>query len=209
MSMFKTAKTIEAKPAAKKNNKAEVQMKGLEQLAEIDALVKSLSGIYKSLESKVKSAAFDHFYSFVGDSRPASFRGVEGIASASLEMRKRSTASALSEAEQALLAQHNLPTEKSIATNKMFGINPIYAENDALLAKVEAALAGIVPDDFIVLQEEKSKVVVTDETIELAFRSKTTPAEVIQAITVLAIKPKLEVTDINKILADVKALIAD
>ena len=206
--MFKNAKAVEApaKPAAKKA-KTEIQLADLLQVAEIDALMKALASAKVALDSTVKAEAFTEFMTMAADgSRPESFRGVDGIASASVELRKRSTMSALSDDEVALLTKYGLKVEKMIATQKLFGINPKHAENEALLEKVEAALKDIVPEDFIVVQEEKSKFVVADSVIEAAFKSKA-PREVIEAVTVLALKPKLEVTDIAAIIENVKDLI--
>jgi hypothetical protein len=206
MGMFKTAKVVETKKPAKAG-KAEVQVSGLKTLAEIDALIKALDTLKSTLSTEVKDFAFDHFYTTANGVRPTSFRGIDGDASASIEMRKKSTMSVLGEAEQQLLTEAGVPFEKMVGTVKMFGINPTYTTNDDLLAKVEAALTGIVPEDFIVVQEEKSKYVVTDATVEQAF-AKNASREVIAAITVLAIKPKLAVTDIATIMDDVKAMIA-
>jgi O-acetyl-ADP-ribose deacetylase (regulator of RNase III) len=208
--MFKNATVISPKaPAAsKKSTKQEIALTGLLQLAELDAAIKALGGMKEALEQSVKAQAFDEFMDMAADgTRPESFRGVEGIASASVEMRKRSTNSALTESEVALLEAHGLKAEKVIATPKLFGINPKHAENTELLAAVEAALADIVPEDFIVIQEERSKMVVGDAVIEQAFKSKS-PREVIQAVTTMALKPKLETTNIEAILADVRGMLA-
>ena len=210
MSLFKTAKATAApKAASKKSDKDEVALKGLQQLAEIDALMKALAGMKTTLEASVKADAFDHFFGVAQATakRPDNFRGIDGIASASIEMRKRSTASALSEEEIALFEEHGLKVEKVVAVQKLFGINPAYASDDALLEKVSAAIESFVPADFIVVQEEKSKMVVGEATIEQAFADKA-PREIIEAITVMAVKPKLETTDIAQIMDDVKALIA-
>lgn len=206
MGMFDKAAVVKtAKPA--KAGKTEVQVVGLKTLAEVDALIKALSTIQATLSAEVKTFAFDHFYTTAHGVRPTSFRGVDGDASASIEMRKKSTMSVLGEAEQKLLTDAGVPFEKMVATQKMFGINPKYSEDQVLLAKVEAALTGQVPEDFIVVQEEKSKFVVTDATVEQAF-AKSASRDVIAAVTVLAIKPKLAVTDIAAIMDDVKAMIA-
>jgi hypothetical protein len=209
MSMFKTAKAIETTPAKKAaDKKDQVALPGLLHLAEIDALMKSLAGLKTTLEQEVKAEGFDHFFDVAQKTgkRPDNFRGVDGIATASIEMRKRSTASALSEEEQALFEKHNLPTQKVVSVQKLFGINPAFANDDALLEKVSVALEGIVPDNFIVVQEEKFKIVVGDETMDAAFTNKA-PREIIEAITVMAIKPKLESTDIAKIINDVKGML--
>jgi len=210
MSLFTNAKAVDApKSAAKKNTKVEVALKGLQQLAEVDALIKALSSVKTSLEQSVKAEAFDHFFDEAQATakRPENFRGIDGIASASIEMRKRSTASALSEEEKEMFEANGLVVEKVVSVQHMFGINPSYAADNKLLEKVSTALEGIVPADFIVVQEEKSKFVVGEATIEKAFTSKA-PREIIEAVTVMAIKPKLEATDINAIINDVKSLIS-
>ena len=209
MSMFANAKALPTeKPSAKKDKKDEVVLKGLEQLAEVDALLKTLTGLKKTLENDVKSEAFDHFFGLtrVSNKRPDNFRGIDGNASASVEMRKRSTASALSPEEIALFEKYNIPTQKVVAVQRLFGINPIYANDDKLLEKVSKALESIVPDNFIVVQEEVSKVVVGDETIDKVFETKA-PMAIIEAVTVMALKPKLENTDISKIIEDVTKMI--
>jgi hypothetical protein len=206
--LFANPKAVAAKPAAKKSAKDEVAINGLKQLAEIDALIKALTAAKGTLESTVKAEAFDHFFDLAQATakRPDNFRGVEGNASASVEMRKRSTASALSDEEVALFEKYDLPVEKAVAVQKLFGINPAYASDDALLSKVSEAISKFVPADFIVVQEEKSKNVVGDTTMDKAFSSKA-PREIIEAITVIAFKPKLETTDISTILTNVKTLL--
>lgn len=205
MSMFANAKVVKAAKAPKAG-KVEVKMVGLQSLAEVDALIDALSALKTTLAAEVKSAAFEHFISVADGKRPDNFRGVEGIASASIELRKRSTTSPLGEAELALLAEHDIPAEKLVATQKMFGIDPKYTGDTALLDVVSAALEGKVPEDFIVVQEERSKTVVTDETLRVAFSKNV--RDVIAAVTVLAIKPKLDETDLGRIMDDLRAVIA-
>jgi len=207
--LFAAAGKVAApKSPAKKADKAEVQLPGLQQLAEIDALMKALAGAKTSLEQEIKATAFQHFFDEAQETakRPDNFKGLDGIASASIEMRKRSTASALSEDEQKMFEANNLKFEKIVSVQQLFGINPAYASDDKLLQKVSAAIEKIVPADFIVVQEEKFKYVVGDETIEAAFKNKA-PREIIEAVTVMAIKPKLESTDIATIIEDVKSLL--
>jgi hypothetical protein len=208
-SLFANAKTVNPVKATKKSStKNEVQIDGLKQLAEIDALMKALTAAKTTLEQSVKSDAFDHFFNEAQETakRPDNFRGIDGYASASVEMRKRATTSALSDEEVKMFEKYDLEVEKVVAVQKLFAINPSYASDDKLLQKVEEAIAQIVPVDFIVVQEEKSKNVVGEATIDKAFSSKA-PREIIEAITVMAIKPKLETTDIGEIINSVKTLL--
>lgn len=223
--MFSTAKVIA--PAAKTTKaKAENQLEGLEQLAQVDALIKSLEAVKATLDAEVKSRALNIFIETANGRRPESFRGLEGTASASIELRKRSTTSPLNEDQIKLLASKGVAGEKVIVTNKMFGINPVHAENQELLAKVEAALKDIVPADFIVLQEEKSKIVVTDKAMETVFKeihmargaakNKEEFAAVsqeartfIETVGVLAIKPTLQSTDVASLFDKVRGYVVE
>lgn len=206
MSLFSNAKTIDAKPAAKKGSKKEeIQLAGIETIAQIDALTKILAAARATIEAETKSAAMDLFVDMADGKRPENFRGVEGDASASVELRKRSTASALNEGEIQHLTSLGLKVEKAVAVQELFAINPAYAGDAKLLEKVSKALEKIVPVDFIVKQEEKSKTVVTDETIDGAFAANDRTA--IEIVSVLALKPKLEVTNVDKLFATVQKLV--
>jgi adenosyl cobinamide kinase/adenosyl cobinamide phosphate guanylyltransferase len=201
--LFGKAKAIEiTKPAAKKDTKELVNLTGLEELAQIDAAIKALTSMKKTVEADVKAEAFDHFFDKVVEThkRPDNFRGVEGIATASIEFRKRSTTSPITEEEMPLFVDNKIPLETIVTVQKLFGINPAYANNDALLEKVSAALEGIVPDDFIVVQEEVSKKVVSEEAMDAVFAAKRPNFELVKAISVMAIKPKLEKTDLPAIM---------
>jgi hypothetical protein len=82
---------------------------------------------------------------------------------------------------------------------KLFAVNPKYAADEALLGKVTKALEKIVPEDFIVLQEERARYVITDEVLAQVF-SKKAPREVLELCTSMSCKPQLAHTDINRIL---------
>lgn len=206
--LFKKAApvTAEAK-GTKKSKKAEHHISGLQQLAELDALIKSASALKASLEAEVKEAALEIAIENAGGKKPESFRGVDGIASASLEFRKRSSASSLSQSEVDLLSEHGISAERVEVTKHLYAINPAYAADDSLLEKVSAALEGIVPDDFIMVQEGKDKYIVNDAAVDKAFAVKA-PVEVIKTVITQAIKPKLEQTDLGAIIDDLRDVIA-
>lgn len=188
--LFAKAKSIEKAPTAKaKPEKKEIPLAKLQQLCEIKALMQTLEGACKSLESEVKLAGFEEFIKMDTVGRPESFRGTDGMASASVEMRKRGTNSALNEDEVKLLREHGIEPFSQEVTKQLFAINPKYAEDENLLAKVEKALAKIVPEDFIVQQEGVNKYVVTDEMLDLAFKKR--DRTVLEITTCMALKPKL------------------
>ncbi len=208
--LFKKAKNAAPFVATpKKGDKQEVQMTGLEMYAQVDAAIKALTAMQKAMGAELKEFAAEEFLNRTAilGHRPDNFRGVEGAASASMELRKRSSASALTDEEAALLTMKGLPIETKVTVPMLFAINPEFQSNDALLEKVSKAIEGIVPENFIVVQEEVSRPVVSDETIEAAFRVKGMDRPLFDIVTTLAIKPKLDTTDIGAIIDGVKTLL--
>lgn len=209
MAMFDKAKTIAPatkKPADKK--KTEIEIAGIEHLAMIDALQKTLDTVRSTLEAEVKTMAAERFTKHIHDTgqRPDNFTGIEGGAAASIQFRRKSSAYALTDETVALLRDSGIEPEKQIVTPQLFAINPAYASDDVLLGKVEKALTKIVPDDFIVTQAETSKLVATEETLNAAI-SKRAPAAVIQSLTTISCGLKLKNTDMAAILEFVGGLI--
>ena len=151
--------------------------------------------------------AFDHFCAVAKEThkKTDSFRGIDGEASASIEMRKRSVASTLTEEEVETLERLGIKSEKVIKTPKLYAINPAYASDDALMSKVEKALTKALKDivdvdNFFVVQEEVSKSVVTDETIEAVFKNQSDNQDLIYMVTTLAVKPSLKNFSVEKAL---------
>jgi hypothetical protein len=210
--LFKTAK-VAAQPvkATKSKDKAEVQITGLGDLAAVDALIKTLSAVKETLEADVKAQALEEFKDQVHEHRKyENFRGVDGGASASCEFRKRSSASALNEADIDLLNRYGLPFGQNVQVESCYRINPKYTGDSALLEKISKAISKVkdVPEDFIEIQEGVSKTVVTEDTINMACKNPEAFDAVATVIGTLAIKPKLEDTDTVGVLDTVKALIS-
>jgi hypothetical protein len=209
MGLFAAAKTLEKKPTAKaKQDKKEIPIAKIQQVAEIKALMQTLAGTLETLETEVKTAGFSQFLEMDCVGRPESFRGTDGMASASVEMRKRSTNSALNEDEVKVLREHGIEPFKQIVTQEMFGINPTYAADNSLMQRVEKALVKVagLPADFIVKQEEVSKLVVTDEMLDAAFKKR--DPVVLQITTCMALKPKLnEEYPMENLFDNVKAIV--
>lgn len=209
MAMFDKAKTIVPAPKKKlAKEKAEIEIAGIEHLAMIDALQKTLETVRGTLEAEVKTTAAERFAAHIQQTgqRPENFTGIEGEAFASIQFRRRSSAYALSEEAVALLRDNEIEPHKEVVTPQLFAINPAYASDEVLLAKVEKALAKIVPDDFIVVQAEASKLVATEDTLNLAIQKKA-PAPVIAALTTISCGLKLKNTNLSAILEFVGGLI--
>lgn len=208
----KAGKLEKPKTPRAKKERDEVPMAQLQSLCEIKALIQSLTATAATLETEIKDAGFEHFMELETNTRPESFRGTDGLASASIEMRKRSTNSPLNEDEVKVLEAHKVTPHKQVITTGLFAINPAYAADQTLLAKVEKALAKVVPEDFIVQQEEVAKLVVTDEMLDAAFKRRAAEPKVarvlIELMTVMAIKPKLAAEyPMEKLIDNVKAIV--
>ncbi len=208
MGLFDTTKTIAPAPKKKlASTKAEVEIAGIEQLAMIDALQKTLDTLRGTIEGEVKAVAAERFATYVAETgrKPENFTGIEGGAFASIQLRRKSSAHALPEETVALLREHGIEPEKTVVTPQLFAINPAYAADSELLGKVEAALTEIVPADFIVVQQEQSKLVAGEETLNAAIAKKLPAA--VASLTTIACGLKLKNTDMNAILDFVGGLI--
>jgi hypothetical protein len=206
--------TIKAGAAGKARK--EIPIDGLFAYANIDAAIKALEGLKASYEPKVKGLAFDSFMTLctADNKKPESFTGTDGDATASMELRKRGTNSPLKEEEQALLLSNGFTPIKQLVTQQLFAINPKYAADAKLLGSVEAALSKVkgLPEDFIVQQDEVSKMVVSEANVDEVFAArpklnKDTFEQLVKIVTTQAVKPKLAETDFNNVMAKIAKLL--
>jgi hypothetical protein len=222
MGMFDNAKVLKTKKPSKATPKtAEIVTKGLEGVAALDAVIKSLTALKGSLTDEIKNGPMrSHFLNtgLASGVRPENYRGVEGDASASCEMRIRSSASALTEDEISLLARHKIPTEVIVDTVETFVINPEYLSDTKIMSQIEAALKKVkgLPDDLIMKQEGKDKTVVGETALDVLFQKDVSISEKMREVmvedlfpvlTVLAIKPKMDTDDLAAAFSKVQKLI--
>lgn len=221
--MFQNAAKVAAPAAPKSKSKVKEQIKlaGVEALAMVYALTEALATVQGTLEGQVKSAASAIFAERIAatGTKPESFDAVEGIAAANVQFKKRASNQPLSPAAIELLAQYGIVGHIEVTTPKLYGINPIYGENANYASQIEMLInEGKLPGDYIVLQDEVSKVVVTDEVLKTALAraqqqpesaepkpeqkpdEKQVPMEVLACLTSLACKPRLAQTDVEKLL---------
>lgn len=213
--MFANAKQVKTdKPAAKKDKKDQVNLPGLTDLASIDAVIKALTALKSTIDADIKSEAAVHFVKTgrALKKRPENFRGVDEGSSASIELRIRSTTSVLSEEEQALLAENGIGTRTVVSVVDTYVINPDYKDNAEILGLVESRLAGVegIPEDFIQKQDGVSKVVVAEDALDKVFTLSDEKArDLLSVVGVLAVKPKLDTTDISAALKAVGELLGE
>jgi hypothetical protein len=199
MALFTNAPKVEAAPKGKKKKKDVIQhlIKGLSRFAAIDAAIKSLTALAKVEEETVKAEMVNKFIALgmERNAKPDNFEGLEAKASASCQLKIRSSASPLSDEEAVLLKKAKIPFSKKITQQEAFLINPAYTNNMELLSKVEEALASIaLPADFILQQDEISVLTVSAESIDAVFALKDEKKvrALLPLVTTVAVKPKIE-----------------
>jgi len=204
--MFARAATVNAKSNQPKDKKAVHEIKELEAYATVCELMEALKTAKDNIHSRICRRMKDIFLTEnrLTRRRPENIKIVEGIASASGEMRKRGENSGLTEAQVEMLTQLGLPTG-TVGVPATFILNPAYAGNMELLAKL-ASVKGI-PADCFLKQESTTKVVVTEETLTAAAAEPAKFAAAIDIICTLAIKAKLERFDLEKAIDQAKAIV--
>ena len=171
-----------AEPAAAKTKRPTVKIPGLELLASVDSVIASLTTLRANYKSIVDGEVREEFVKEGAklSKRPENFVGYEGVGSASCELRKRSSASGLSEAEQKVCETFGIPTQVVEDVPETFIINPRYKDDKEVLGKVNKALSKIdLPDDFLMFQESTKKTTTTEASMDKAF---TLPEEALRAV---------------------------
>lgn len=199
--MFNAAKDKAAKPkkvSPKKGSKAEVTITGLRELAALKDVIKAIEASVETLDGELKEKTADHFATEGArtGTKPANFNGIDVGASASCQLRKRTSRSVLTDAECELLDEHGVPYDTSEDITTTYIINPEYKDDDDLLGRVSKALEGVegIPSDFLEYQEGTPKRTVTDESMAAAFaeKDKDTILELISVVGTLANRMKFE-----------------
>ncbi len=209
--MFAKAQVVDKveTKAKKKDDKREVQTPGVHDLAVVSALIKNLKAVEATLQADVKSLMRTEFTAEGNRTkkRPDSYRGVDGDSKATLMLSKRSTASPLTDEEVEAFTADKVPFEKVVAVEERFIVNPKYFADQELLEKASKALtkAGIA-EDFVMLQAEQSKYIVSEDTVDFVFANGLIE-KYLGMTTTLGIKPNTSVTDIKKSLDSVKKLL--
>lgn len=183
--MFANAGVIEnsVKVSTSRDQREEVTLIGIEKYAKYDAVQKAADSAKTMLGAELKNKVFDLFLAKGGDKRPDSFTASEGIGRANVQLKKKASNVALSEADVKMLREAGVEPHKDTVVTELFAINPVHIADKNLMAKVEAALQAIagLPADFIVRQVETVKYVVTDAVADAAW--KTGDPDVIEATT--------------------------
>lgn len=202
MVSFANAPVAADKPKAKAKAKTDyVETPGLELYASLCAVKKNVEAQISVVRTGIDEIAMERFIAegIRTGSNPESYKGSEGQATASIQLRCRSSASGLSEEEQTILEENNIPLDRNVAREETFIIKPEYAdlsneENAERFAKIEKALEGLgLPADFFMRQTAVEKVIATDESINAVFKLKDADkvAALLPLVTCQAMRPSL------------------
>lgn len=194
---FNAAPSVKEAPKKKASTKEVVEMRHVEDVAVLDAAVTAILTVKDTYMADLKSAMNDHFIDTAVSkkSKPDSFTGVEGDATASCQLRLKSSRSILTDDEVALCEANGVHIETSEITPETFIFNPAYLGDAKLMAQIEAALAKIpgLPDDIIQHQAGKAIRISSDAAIEQACKlPREKCAVVLPILTTMAVSPKYE-----------------
>jgi hypothetical protein len=186
-----------AKKGAAKPSRALDLVPGWAELCALDACAKALTGLL-ALKKTAVTAAVEARLKERGLQRrgkPDTMSLAEGEAAGSAYLRRRDSRSPVTPDELLMLSEHleaekdaegnpiGIPgfTETIESTPELLAINPLYASDELLLARVDKALSGIsgIPDDFVVQIPAQQKVVVSDVAWDSLFRE---PAGVVEQL---------------------------
>lgn len=202
MVSFANAPIAADKPKAKAKASTDyVETPGLELYAALCAVKKNVEAQISVVRTGIDEVAMERFISegMRKGANPESYKGSEGQATASIQLRCRSSASGLSEDEQTILEENNIPLDRNVQREETFIINPAYADlsdekNAEMLQKVEKALSKLgLPEDFFQRQTAVEKVIATEESINTVFKLKDAQkvAALLPLVTCQAMRPSL------------------
>ncbi len=177
MNAFTNAKPVAAKtPKGKKKDVVTIDCPHLERYAAIQSAIKSLETMLAVEKTKVDEAAFNYFVTagMKIQSKPDNIEGVDGAATASLQLKSRLSTSGLNDEEVTLLQENNIPIGENVSQEETFIINPEYITNEKLMKRVGETLANVsgIPADYILSQPKIAKQIATDDSIAAVFKIK-------------------------------------
>jgi hypothetical protein len=196
---FANAEKVQTSKKSAKPEAAKVEIEGLEEVAALDAVIKALTAIHATKVAEVKTVVVER-QAAEGlrlTKKPDNFRGFEGEAEGSCELRARAVTSPLKPEELLLLKEHGISTTEVVDTVDTYVINPAYMTNMKVMAAVEEALKNAkgIPADLFQKQDGKSKTVVAATAFDelLDGKKKRTVADV-EALMVVIGTPALKTT---------------
>ena len=175
MSIFDSAPvTATVKVSRSKADKREVHaVKGLSVLAALNAMIGTLEALVPTYDTMVKDESLSILVAEAlrTGKKPETFNIVDTKSTGQYQMRKRSTASALTPEEIAICAAYGIPTVKNTKVEERFVFNPEVLADQKVMDKISKALTRI-PElagmCIIQKQEAVETTVIAEGAIEAA-----------------------------------------
>jgi hypothetical protein len=189
--MFTNAKKVAAVNPAAPKAKAKIThavdaLDGYAEVAALDTCIKQLTGLLELKKAPIKEAVIERLISrgIATKLKPNTMYPADGGAGGSASLTRRGSNRALAAAEVEVLAElFELPigedgglaipgiTETREKQPALLAVNPAYAHDELLLARIDKALQGVkgVPEDFIVQQDPVIETIVSETALDRIF----------------------------------------
>ena len=131
----KNASQTEVKDKSSRTVKVDAEISDLREYAALKYASKMIETELDTLKQSVNEQAFDRF---VETRSPKSFKGSEGDTTGSLQLRRRTSRSHLTDADRELLEKHDVGTK--FAESSHFYIKREASDNDELMGRIAEAL---------------------------------------------------------------------
>ncbi len=200
MNIFAAAKEMQQpKPAKRGKGEPAVEIAGVKKLAAVSLAIKAFQALYAVVDAEVKATGMNRFIAKGIETKtaPESFDACEGEGyKANIQLKRKSSASAIPEEERALCAANNITVVKRVSRPACYVFNPAYTNDQKVLTALSKALEkmiekGTLPDDIIMQQSEESVWVVGDNCIAEVFASgdAAKAAALLPVVTTMATRP--------------------
>jgi hypothetical protein len=214
--MFSSAKKVAAvspTPKAKSASKAAETIPGYAAVAALSACIAQLTGLLKLKDGPVRVTVKDRLImdGLKHKKKPDSMDLVDGDATGSGYLAKRASNRPLAQSEIEVLAELfdvkpdpdngslTIPgiTETRERQAGLLAVNPAYAGDEVLLARIDKALKAVkgldIPDDFIIAQDAVTETIVWDGALDNLFgRSYEIVSGAFDIVGSLGLKPQFK-----------------
>lgn len=190
---------VKGKKADAKKNEDRINTDGLLDYAVLSAAEKAIKAIKEVQGSKVKGQMRSFFVQEGNEKKrkPENYKGIDpdGIATASLQLRKRGEQRPLSDEEIENLKEEGIPFDEVVVVPETFIVNPKYKDDAVLKAKLNEALGKVagLPSDFLLRQPGVTKVVISEDTENALFKLPTVKVRLLlDTVFELAIRSSID-----------------
>lgn len=191
--LFETAETVskEIVSSTQKTSDKSVPVDGLQEWAALKIIVKTLDGELDVMRGPINETLYEYV---VNRGNSDSFHIQENDTVALANPRRRASNSILNDIQRELLDQNNIPYEALSDQVETYIFNPA-PEHREWLQKNADKLSDILtkmkaPEGFIQKQSAIIKYVVTDESVQEAFKkTKEIQRQILPVVLTMAIRP--------------------